>query len=86
MPEFVTGIVLIIVARHLARAALPITATVAGRRRAADADPATCSCRRSASTLVLFGYIARITRAGMIEALDADYTRTAFLKGLSARP
>jgi peptide/nickel transport system permease protein len=32
--------------------------------------------------LVLFGYIARITRAGMIEALDADYTRTAVLKGL----
>lgn len=34
---------------------------------------------------VLFGYIARITRAGMIEALDADYTRTAVLKGLSRR-
>lgn len=32
--------------------------------------------------LVLFGYIARITRAGVIEALDADYTRTAVLKGL----
>jgi len=32
---------------------------------------------------VLFGYIARITRAGMVEALEADYTRTAFLKGLS---
>jgi peptide/nickel transport system permease protein len=26
--------------------------------------------------------IARITRAGVIEALDADYTRTAYLKGL----
>ncbi len=34
---------------------------------------------------VLFGYIARITRAGMIEALDADYTRTAVLKGISQR-
>jgi peptide/nickel transport system permease protein len=33
--------------------------------------------------LVLFGYIAKITRAGVIEALDADYTRTATLKGLS---
>jgi peptide/nickel transport system permease protein len=32
---------------------------------------------------VLFGYIARITRAGVTEALDADYTRTAQLKGLS---
>lgn len=33
-------------------------------------------------TVVLFGYIARITRAGMIEALDSDYARTAYLKGL----
>lgn len=35
--------------------------------------------------LVLFGYIARMTRAGMIEALEADYTRTAVLKGLPWR-
>jgi peptide/nickel transport system permease protein len=35
--------------------------------------------------ILLFGYIARITRAGTIEALDADYTRTAVLKGLSRR-
>jgi peptide/nickel transport system permease protein len=32
--------------------------------------------------LVLFGYIARMARAGTIEALDSDYTRTAVLKGL----
>jgi peptide/nickel transport system permease protein len=35
--------------------------------------------------LVLFGYIARMARAGTIEALDADYTRTAVLKGLPQR-
>jgi peptide/nickel transport system permease protein len=35
--------------------------------------------------MVLFGYIARTTRAGVIEALDADYVRTAQLKGLSER-
>ena len=35
--------------------------------------------------LVLFGYIARMARAGTIEALDADYTRTAYLKGLPRR-
>jgi peptide/nickel transport system permease protein len=34
---------------------------------------------------VLFGYIARITRAGVVEALNADYTRTAILKGLPSR-
>ena len=33
-------------------------------------------------TLVLLGYIARITRASMIEALESDYARTARLKGL----
>ncbi|MEA3121652.1 MAG: peptide/nickel transport system permease protein [Paraburkholderia sp.] len=31
---------------------------------------------------VLFGYIARMARAGTVEVLDADYTRTAILKGL----
>jgi peptide/nickel transport system permease protein len=35
--------------------------------------------------LVLFGYIARMARAGTVEALDADYTRTAVLKGLPRR-
>jgi peptide/nickel transport system permease protein len=35
--------------------------------------------------LVLFGYIARITRSGVVEALDSDYTRTAILKGMSQR-
>jgi peptide/nickel transport system permease protein len=35
--------------------------------------------------VVLFGYIARIARAGTVQALDADYTRTAVLKGLPRR-
>jgi peptide/nickel transport system permease protein len=34
---------------------------------------------------VLFGYVSRMVRAGAIEALDADYTRTAYLKGLGLR-
>jgi peptide/nickel transport system permease protein len=34
---------------------------------------------------VFFGYIARMARAGTVEALDADYTRTAILKGLPPR-
>jgi len=33
--------------------------------------------------LIFFGYIARVARVGTIEALNADYTRTAILKGLS---
>ena len=35
--------------------------------------------------VVLFGYIARMARAGTLEALEADYTRTAVLKGLKQR-
>jgi len=35
--------------------------------------------------IVLFGYFARMARAGTLEALDSDYTRTAVLKGLPAR-
>jgi peptide/nickel transport system permease protein len=36
-------------------------------------------------TLILFGYIARMTRAGTVEALESDYARTATLKGLPRR-
>lgn len=83
IPEFVSGIVLIIVfAVWLGW--LPGTATApAGssfltqlRYLILPAIPL---------VLVLFGYIARITRAGVIEALDSDYARTAFLKGLPRR-
>lgn len=35
-----------------------------------------------AATLVLLGYITRLTRAGVIEELKRDYVRTAELKGL----
>jgi len=38
-----------------------------------------------ALVVVYFGYIARMTRAGTLQALDADYTRTAVMKGLSRR-
>jgi peptide/nickel transport system permease protein len=36
-------------------------------------------------TLVLFGYIMRMARAGTVAVLDAEYTRTAVLKGLPRR-
>ena len=35
--------------------------------------------------MVYFGYIARITRAGTIQALESDYARTAFMRGLTTR-
>ncbi len=36
-----------------------------------------------AMAIVYFGYIARMTRAGTIEVLESDYTRTAVMKGLT---
>lgn len=35
-----------------------------------------------AMMLLYFGYIARMTRAGVIDALQSDYVRTASMKGL----
>ncbi|MSO96479.1 MAG: ABC transporter permease [Thermoleophilia bacterium] len=83
MPEFVTGISLILVFVIWLRW-LPVTAQWddgAGffLQLKHLVLPAVCLA------LVLFGYIARITRAGVIEALDADYTRTAYLKGIPGR-
>jgi peptide/nickel transport system permease protein len=80
IPEFVSGIVLIVVFAVLlgwlpGTAAAPPGSGLFTQMRylILPAIPL---------VLVLFGYIARITRAGVIEALDADYTRTAILKGL----
>jgi peptide/nickel transport system permease protein len=83
VPEFVSGIVLIILLGITLRL-LPITA-----QAPEGSSPLTqlyyLILPSFPLVLVLFGYIARIARAGMIEALEADYTRTAVLKGLSTR-
>ena len=80
VPEFVSGIVVIVVF-GVELKLLPVTA----------AAPAGASALTQLRDLilpaiplvfVLFGYIARMARAGTVEALDADYTRTAVLKGL----
>lgn len=80
MPEFVTGIILILLFGIWLRW-LPVTA-----QWEEGAGLATqfkyLLLPALTLTLVLFGYIARITRAGVIEALESDYARTAYLKGL----
>ena len=80
MPEFVTGIVLILVFA-IWLGWLPATAQAEeGANTLTQLEYLLLPALTL--TLVLFGYIARITRAGVIEALDSDYTRTAYLKGL----
>ncbi|HSE74919.1 MAG TPA: ABC transporter permease, partial [Dongiaceae bacterium] len=83
VPEFVSGIVLILIFGVWLKW-LPISATWPN-----GAGPLTqiyyLLLPSIPLVLVLFGYIARMARAGMIEALDSDYTRTAILKGLPRR-
>ena len=83
VPEFVSGIVLILIFGIWLRW-FPITATAPP-----DAGPLTQLYYLILPSiplfLVLFGYIARMARAGTIDALEADYTRTAVLKGLPWR-
>ena len=80
IPEIVTGLVLILIF-SIWLGWLPVTA-----QWEPGAGPVTqvkhLTLPALALVIVLFGYIARITRAGVVEALDADYTRTAYLKGL----
>ncbi len=83
LPEFVTGIVLILIF-GVWLDWLPITASWPE-----GSGPLTqiyyLLLPSLPLVLVLFGYIARMARAGTVEALDADYTRTAVLKGLPRR-
>ncbi len=78
-PEIVTGVVLIsVLAVNLGwfPASTPPDATSPLDQLHAMILPALTL------VAVLFGYIARMARAGTIESLAADYTRTATLKGL----
>ena len=83
VPEFVTGIVLILLfssTLHL----LPSSSIVL---------PGTTPLTRPqilimptlTITAVLFAYIMRMTRANVIEVMQMDYVRTAILKGLPMR-
>jgi peptide/nickel transport system permease protein len=80
VPEFISAIVLILIFGVLLRW-LPVTAAFPS-----DADWLTqiyfLLLPGMALVMVLFGYIARMARTGTIDALESDYTRTAFLKGL----
>ncbi len=81
VPEFVSAIVLIVIL-GLWLKLLPVTAT-APRGAGAFTQIKYLLLPAFALVMVLFGYIARMARAGTIEALGSDYTRTAYLKGLS---
>jgi peptide/nickel transport system permease protein len=82
LPEFVSGVILLVVfAVQLgwfpSSSSVPTANPVDWfRQLLLPSIPLMC---------VLFGYIARMARAGTVDALRADYTRTATLKGLPRR-
>jgi peptide/nickel transport system permease protein len=80
VPEFVSGIVLIVVFGVTLKV-LPVTAS-AGQGAGDLTQFRHLILPAIPLVFVLFGYIARMARAGTIEALNSDYARTAVLKGL----
>ena len=81
IPEFVTGTILVVVV-GVSLGWLPVLATPPP-----NADIPTqiryLLMPATAMAIVYFGYIARMTRAGTIDVLQSDYTRTATMKGLN---
>jgi peptide/nickel transport system permease protein len=81
IPEFITATILVVVV-GVQLGWLPVLATPP-----TNADVLTqiryLLMPAIAMAIVYFGYIARMTRAGTIEVLQSDYTRTATMKGLT---
>jgi peptide/nickel transport system permease protein len=83
IPEFITGTFLVVVV-GVQLGWLPVLATTSPN---ADVPTQIRALLLPAISMaiVYFGYIARMTRAGTIEVLQSDYTRTATMKGLTTR-
>ena len=83
LPEFVTGLILIQIFAFKLNL-LPANSSIRPETSFADALPRLILPALTA-TLVLLAYIARLTRAGVVEELKQPYVRTADLKGLPRR-
>jgi peptide/nickel transport system permease protein len=93
LPEFVTGLVLIELfafrlsgwlQQQLGISPFPANSSVRPDATFGEALPMLILPALTA-TLVLLAYIARLTRAGVVEELRRPYVRTAVLKGLPRR-
>lgn len=80
LPEFVSGTILIVIFSVTLRA-LPATAQVPSMSVTSILH--NLFLPSLPLLFVLFGYIARMARAGTAEALASGYARTAYLKGLT---
>ncbi|MCX6032444.1 MAG: ABC transporter permease [Chloroflexi bacterium] len=80
VPEFATGVFLILLFAFILKI-LP-GATVFASDIAPYQDPKLIVLPVLTLSLAEVGYVSRMTRASMIEVMNAPYIRTAFLKGL----
>jgi len=80
LPEFITGVILIQIFALKLRW-LPANSSISINTPFLQALPSLILPAITA-TLVLLAYIARLTRAGVVEELKRPYVRTATLKGL----
>jgi peptide/nickel transport system permease protein len=82
IPEFVTATFLIVAICVPSSGFFPVIA-----QPPPNSDPITIIryllMPALAMSIVYFGYIARMSRAGTIESLNSDYVRTAQMKGLT---
>ncbi len=83
LPEFVTGLVLIQVLAHQ-WGLFPASSALRPGAPLWEALPYLVLPALTA-TLVMLAYVARLTRAGVVEELRKPYVRTAALKGLPRR-
>ena len=79
-PEFVTGIFLIIIFGIWLKV-LPAVAIFTSPNAIFE-DPKLLALPVLTLTAVELGYIARMTRASMVEVMDSAYIRTAIIKGM----
>jgi peptide/nickel transport system permease protein len=84
IPDFVSGVILQFVLGGALLGLFPATANIP-QGAGFFTQLRVITLPALAILLVYTGYIARITRAGAITALESDYTRTAFMKGLPVR-
>ena len=84
MPDFVMGMVLIVVFSWGLKW-LPADSSLRGNQVDLTIHWRKLILPSATAALVLTGYVARVTRISVIEVMDSSYVRTAILKGLPYR-
>jgi peptide/nickel transport system permease protein len=84
LPEFVVGVLLVILLATTVTHALPATSSISPGQRPWQV-PKELILPTATLVIAVAPYVARIMRASMVEVLESDYVEMARLKGLSER-